>query len=320
MNRLQYYSHICLTHKYSFIIKFLIIFAIYSLFYLDNIQDIAYCAKKSGLKKSGFIQYLENTAAAAAAVPAVAESKDEIIQVFQEQIRNLQIENKSLRDTIVSSFQETQDLQRAQLEELQKLRTDTLINVAQPVIAEPIAEAKFTENTVPAIDQETLINNLRQRCNDSGRRITEMQTKFEGYIHEYENKTLALLEAKQKLEHELYLNRHPNYRTPRVPLDRFPQGYVPYISGGVASDESRFGYHHAAANYMLIEPPTHRTDGGIERMVRQPYGSKPDSRYLQEIYYAPNSAGNGYKPNTYESTTKGFAESTEEYNRKRGIR
>lgn len=320
MNYINYQIHLLLTSRYSFLIKIIIIFSIYMLFYADNINDIAYCTKKNSLKKSGFVQYLENKAAADAVVPAVAESKDEIIKIFQEQIQNLQIENKSLRDTIVSSFKETQDLQRTQLEELQKLRANTSIHVAQPIIAEPIAEAKISENTVLAVDQETLISNLRQRCNESGQQITDIRARYGGYLREYENKTLALLEAKQKLEHELYLNRHPNYRASGVPLDRFPQGYVPYVSGGPAPDDHMFGYYHAEHGYTLIEPPYHRGDGGIERIVRQSYSAKPGSRYMQEIYYAPNSAGNGYKPSTYESITKAFAESTEEYNRKRGIR
>src|SRR3546814_5955515 len=104
MNYINYQIHLLLTSRYSFLIKIIIIFSIYMLFYADNINDIAYCTKKNSLKKSGFVQYLENKAAADAVVPAVAESKDEIIKIFQEQIQNLQIENKSLRDTIVSSL------------------------------------------------------------------------------------------------------------------------------------------------------------------------------------------------------------------------
>lgn len=48
MTNIQYYSHLLLNSRYSFIIKLIIIFSIYMLFYADNINDIAYCAKTKG--------------------------------------------------------------------------------------------------------------------------------------------------------------------------------------------------------------------------------------------------------------------------------
>ena len=248
-------------------------------------------------------------------IPEIAEAKDSIIQLLQEQIRNLQTENKSLKDTMISSFKETQDLQRIQIEELQKLRADTVNLVAQPIVAEPVAEAKNPVTTFYETKYKEILRERNKYFND----LVELKIANKDYFLQCEEKSLTLLEAKQKLEHELYLRGHPNYRSPGVPLDRFPQGYVPYVSGGHPSASPPY-FGSLPYDYTLIEPPHPISGGGIERITRQPCGIKPGSRYMQEIYYPPNSAGNGYKPSSYETTFKTFAENTEEYNRKRGIR
>lgn len=49
MIKLQYYSHLMLNSKYSFLIKLVIIFSIYTLFYLDSSADIAYCTKSKAV-------------------------------------------------------------------------------------------------------------------------------------------------------------------------------------------------------------------------------------------------------------------------------
>lgn len=49
MSKLQYYSHLMLNSRYSLLIKLVIIFSIYILFYLDSSADIAYCTKSKAV-------------------------------------------------------------------------------------------------------------------------------------------------------------------------------------------------------------------------------------------------------------------------------
>lgn len=50
MEKLNYYSHLLLNSRYSFVIKLTIIFSIYALFYLDTSNDIAYCTQSNKKK------------------------------------------------------------------------------------------------------------------------------------------------------------------------------------------------------------------------------------------------------------------------------
>lgn len=57
--KLNYYFHILLTHKYSFLIKLIIIFSIYTLFYLDYSTDIAFCTQSSEKRLKKALEELE---------------------------------------------------------------------------------------------------------------------------------------------------------------------------------------------------------------------------------------------------------------------
>lgn len=50
--KINYYFHLLLTNKYSFVIKLAILLSIYMLFTIDNPNEIAYCAKKKALAKA----------------------------------------------------------------------------------------------------------------------------------------------------------------------------------------------------------------------------------------------------------------------------
>lgn len=50
--KINYYSHLLLTNKYSFVIKLAVLLCIYMLFTLDNTNEIAYCMKKKALAKA----------------------------------------------------------------------------------------------------------------------------------------------------------------------------------------------------------------------------------------------------------------------------
>lgn len=117
MNYINYQIHLLLSSKYSFIIKLAIILLIYSIFYLDSIQDIAYCAKKTGVKKAAKVAEIastvENNSVTATAVPFIAESKDEVVRGFQEQLRTIQIDSKAKHEEIITRLDE---IKRAQLE------------------------------------------------------------------------------------------------------------------------------------------------------------------------------------------------------------
>ena len=57
--KLNYYSHLLLNSKYSLLIKVVIIFSIYALFYIDSSTDIAYCTQSSEKKLKKALEEIE---------------------------------------------------------------------------------------------------------------------------------------------------------------------------------------------------------------------------------------------------------------------
>jgi len=76
-HNIQYYSHLILQSKYSFIIKLTIFLSIYLLFYADNLNDLAYCAKKKGAAKAA-----EAARAAASAETTTAAKNAAAIEAY----------------------------------------------------------------------------------------------------------------------------------------------------------------------------------------------------------------------------------------------
>lgn len=110
MISIQYYSHILLHSKYSFIIKLAICLSIYLLFYADNLNDLAYCAKKKGAAKAAEAAKTAASAKAVNTTQLVAEAKTNAIKattskylhIIKEKNTIIQHKEKALQHTEVA--------------------------------------------------------------------------------------------------------------------------------------------------------------------------------------------------------------------------
>lgn len=53
--KINYYSHLLLTNKYSFVIKLAIIFSIYAIFYANNSMGVTHCTNEQDPKYQDFL-------------------------------------------------------------------------------------------------------------------------------------------------------------------------------------------------------------------------------------------------------------------------
>lgn len=152
MINIQYYSHLLLNSKYSFLIKLTIFLAIYMLFYIDNIQDVAYCAKKQGAKKAAEIARAV-PASEVSAVPFIAESKDEVVRGFHEQLRTIQIDSKAKHEEIITRLDEIKRNQIGCTEPLDlKMEERT-----------PYIDRLIERNSQLAEEKQELVNQLNEQ-------------------------------------------------------------------------------------------------------------------------------------------------------------
>lgn len=136
MTIIQYYFHLLLNSRYSFIIKIVIIFSIYMLFYADNINDIAYCAKKKGT-----------------GVPILAEAKSSTSSRLTGDVFSL--ERIRIHEKIVAyTNMEPDELIRS----ITRLKTNEAkeIGVSFKALSTPLHEKKYIQDIIPPVHKHQL--------------------------------------------------------------------------------------------------------------------------------------------------------------------
>ena len=139
--KLNYYSHLLLTNKYSFVIKLTVLLCIYMLFTLDNTNEIAYCMKKKALAK--------------AVVPTITETTTStpirpIGDIFE-------LERMKVHEKIIAyTHMEPEEL-ISTLERHKALDAET---TKQPIelFSLPVHEKKYIQGIIPQIQKHQLLS------------------------------------------------------------------------------------------------------------------------------------------------------------------
>lgn len=139
--KLNYYSHILLTSKYSFIIKLVVFFSIYLLFYADNINDLAFCAKKKA------------SSITTSTTPTLAEAKTStrirpVGDIFE-------LERMKVHEKIVAyTNMEPEDLIRS----INRLKSKEAKELGESfrALSTPLNEKKYIQEIMPPIHKHTM--------------------------------------------------------------------------------------------------------------------------------------------------------------------
>lgn len=141
MTNIQYYSHLILHSKYSFIIKLTIFLGIYLLFYADNLNDLAFCAKK------------KTSSITTSTTPDLAEAKT------STRIRPVgaifELERMKVHEKIVAyTNMEPEDLIRA----INRLKSKEAKELGESfrALSTPLHEKKYIQNIIPPIHKHTV--------------------------------------------------------------------------------------------------------------------------------------------------------------------